>query len=109
MSRGSRKQQQEQIAVTSITSCGDEPALAASDINGAPIITISEGATGITSSSAKYRVAANAINTSDSEKDLTSYESTTSYGALPKTITVKKGDIIFPRLDIAKELAELAE
>jgi len=40
---------------------------------------------------------------------LTSYESTASFGALQETVTVNKGEIIFPRLDIAKELAALAE
>jgi len=40
---------------------------------------------------------------------LTSYESTNTFGALPKTATVSKGEIIFPRLDLAKELAALAE
>jgi methionyl-tRNA synthetase len=38
---------------------------------------------------------------------LTAYDSATSFGALPKTATVSKGDIIFPRLDLAKELEEL--
>jgi len=42
-------------------------------------------------------------------EDLTSYDSATSFGALPKAATVRKGEIIFPRLDLAKELAELAE
>jgi len=41
--------------------------------------------------------------------DLTLYNSAGAFGALPKTVTVKKGDIIFPRYDLAKELAELAE
>ena len=40
---------------------------------------------------------------------LISYDSTYTFGALPKTVTVSKGDIIFPRLDLAKELAALAE
>jgi len=41
--------------------------------------------------------------------ELTSYDSSTSFGALTKKVTVSKGDIIFPRLDVEKELAELAE
>ena len=41
--------------------------------------------------------------------EITSYDSATSYGALPKTVKVNKGEMIFPRLDIAKELEELAE
>jgi len=40
--------------------------------------------------------------------ELTSYESATSFGALPKDASVQKGEIIFPRLDLAKELAQLA-
>jgi len=39
---------------------------------------------------------------------LTSYDSSGKIGALPKTVSVKKGEIIFRRLDMAKELAELA-
>jgi len=39
----------------------------------------------------------------------TNYDSAVTFGSLPKTVTVNKGDIIFPRLDIAKELAELAD
>ena len=39
--------------------------------------------------------------------DLTTYESQTTFGALPKTVTVNKGKIIFPRLDMAKELEQL--
>jgi methionyl-tRNA synthetase len=41
--------------------------------------------------------------------ELTTYESATAFGGLPKTVTVSKGEIIFPRLDLAKELEELAE
>ena len=41
--------------------------------------------------------------------ELTAYDSALSFGALPKNPEVKKGDIIFPRLDLAKELDELAE
>jgi len=40
--------------------------------------------------------------------ELTSYDSATDFGALPKTATVCKGEIIFPRLDLAKELKALA-
>jgi len=40
---------------------------------------------------------------------ITSYDSATSYGELPKTVTVSKGEIIFPRLDVAKELEALAQ
>ena len=40
---------------------------------------------------------------------LRTYDSAASFGGLPKTAAVAKGDIVFPRLDMAKELAELAE
>ncbi|MCL2424930.1 MAG: methionine--tRNA ligase [Oscillospiraceae bacterium] len=40
---------------------------------------------------------------------IASYNSATSYGELSKSVTVSKGEIIFPRLDIAKELEALAE
>jgi methionyl-tRNA synthetase len=40
---------------------------------------------------------------------LKTYDSTNSFGALPKTAAVSKGEIIFPRLDLAKELEELAQ
>ena len=46
------------------------------------------------------------IGASDSIK---TYDSATSFGALQKNVTVSKGDIIFPRLNIKKELAELEE
>jgi len=41
--------------------------------------------------------------------EMTSYDSATTYGAQQKTVKVFKGEMIFPRLDIAKELEELAE
>ena len=40
-------------------------------------------------------------------KDMTAYDSAVSFGVLPKDTTVKKGEIIFPRLDLEKELLEL--
>ena len=40
---------------------------------------------------------------------LTEYASAASFGALPKNNTVSKGEIIFPRLDLAKELEELSQ
>jgi len=40
--------------------------------------------------------------------NLTTYESACLFGGLQKDQTVKKGDIIFPRLDMARELRELA-
>ena len=40
-------------------------------------------------------------------QELTSYDSATTYGRLSKETTVTKGDIIFPRLDLAKELEAL--
>jgi len=39
--------------------------------------------------------------------ELKTYESATSFGALRKTVAVSKGEIIFPRLDMLKELEEL--
>jgi len=42
-----------------------------------------------------------------SEK-LTSYDSTNSFGEMPKNAAVYKGEIIFPRLDLTKELEALA-
>ena len=39
----------------------------------------------------------------------TSYESAASFGSLSKTVTVNKGEIIFPRLDVTKELEELTK
>jgi len=41
------------------------------------------------------------------EKELRNYDSAASYGVLPKDVTVSKGEIIFPRLDLAKELEAL--
>jgi len=40
---------------------------------------------------------------------LRTYDSACSFGGLDNIIMVKKGGIIFPRLDLAKELSELAE
>ena len=39
--------------------------------------------------------------------DISTFDSTSTFGMLPKTVTVKKGDIVFPRLDLEKELADL--
>jgi len=39
--------------------------------------------------------------------ELTTYDSAIKFGALPENATVRKGEIIFPRLDLAKELEEL--
>jgi methionyl-tRNA synthetase len=41
--------------------------------------------------------------------ELKTYGSTGSFGALPKTAAVNKGKIIFPRLDLTKELEALAQ
>ncbi|MDR2570920.1 MAG: methionine--tRNA ligase [Oscillospiraceae bacterium] len=40
---------------------------------------------------------------------IVSYDLARSFGALPRDVTISKGNIIFPRLDLAKELAELAD
>ena len=42
------------------------------------------------------------------EGGLTEYGSATSFGGLPKVAAVKKGEIIFPRLDVEKELMRLS-
>jgi methionyl-tRNA synthetase len=42
-----------------------------------------------------------------SDAALTSWESAGTFGKLPMTATVKKGDALFPRIDTAKELEEL--
>ena len=39
---------------------------------------------------------------------LTAYDSVVSFGALPKAAEVAKGEMIFPRLDMAKEMEALA-
>jgi len=41
--------------------------------------------------------------------DMTTYDSGMSFGVLPKTVTVSKGEIIFPRFDVTKELEGLNE
>ena len=41
--------------------------------------------------------------------EIRSYDSATGFGAAPKSASVSKGEIIFPRLDMAKELEALAE
>ncbi|MCL2125175.1 MAG: methionine--tRNA ligase [Oscillospiraceae bacterium] len=41
--------------------------------------------------------------------ELTEFESVRSFGALPECCSVMKGDIVFPRLDLAKELEALAK
>lgn len=39
--------------------------------------------------------------------DDVSYENAAKFGVLPQNITVRKGDIIFPRIDVDKEIEEL--
>ena len=41
------------------------------------------------------------------EGELTTWESIKQWGAISRTLTTHKGDIIFPRIDAEKELAEL--
>ena len=41
------------------------------------------------------------------DKNDVSYENSVKFGVLPKNITVKKGDAIFPRIDVEKEIDEL--
>ena len=38
---------------------------------------------------------------------MTEYDSAAEFGALPRDVTVAKGDVIFPRIDVKKELEEL--
>ncbi len=40
--------------------------------------------------------------------DETTWESSQTFGRLPETVKVTKGDVIFPRIDLEKELAILA-
>jgi methionyl-tRNA synthetase len=40
--------------------------------------------------------------------ELKSYDSACAFGALPHSVTVCKGEIIFPRLDLERELEELS-
>ena len=42
-------------------------------------------------------------------EDETSWESATSFGLLSKTAAVTKGEVIFPRIDLEKELKALAQ
>jgi len=46
------------------------------------------------------------IGAADEQK---TFDSVTSFGVLPKNVTVNKGNIIFPRFDVAKELDELIQ
>ncbi len=41
--------------------------------------------------------------------ELTAWESAKQWGKLSKTLSVKKGNMIFPRIDMKKEIAELEE
>ncbi|MCH5192631.1 MAG: methionine--tRNA ligase [Oscillospiraceae bacterium] len=41
------------------------------------------------------------------DESLISYENAGKFGVLPANVTVKKGDVLFPRLDIEKETEEL--
>ena len=38
---------------------------------------------------------------------LRTWDSVAAFGALPADVTVRKGPAVFPRIDMAKELAEL--
>ena len=42
-------------------------------------------------------------------QDLTAWDSLKAFGALPAGTQVKKGEALYPRIDVAKEAAELAE
>ena len=43
------------------------------------------------------------------EGELTAWDSTKTFGLLPKAVSVKKGEALFPRIDMKKELDELEE
>ncbi len=43
------------------------------------------------------------------DESITTWESAKSWGRLPQDLTIKKGEIIFPRIDIKKELEALEE
>ena len=40
-------------------------------------------------------------------KDMITYENTKKYGVLPLDVTVAKGEVLFPRIDVDKEIEEL--
>lgn len=40
-------------------------------------------------------------------KDAVSYENVAKFGVLPLDVTVKKGEVLFPRIDVDKEIEEL--
>ncbi|WRS26714.1 methionine--tRNA ligase [Oscillospiraceae bacterium MB08-C2-2] len=42
-------------------------------------------------------------------EELTLWESTAKFGLLPENVTVSKGPVLFPRIDLEKELEELAK
>lgn len=44
------------------------------------------------------------IGASDND---TTYESVSKFGVLPKNVTVRKSDVLFPRIDVDKEIEEL--
>ena len=41
------------------------------------------------------------------DESAVSYDTTATFGVLPKNVTVHKGNIIFPRIDVEKEIEEL--
>ncbi len=41
------------------------------------------------------------------DKDLITYENAAAFGVLPENVTVEKGEPIFPRIDVDKEIEEL--
>ena len=41
------------------------------------------------------------------DKDAVLYDNAATFGTLPRNVTVHKGDIIFPRIDVEKEIEEL--
>ena len=47
------------------------------------------------------------LYTSITEGDATAWDSTKTWGVLPAELNVQKGETLFPRIDMKKELAEL--
>ena len=43
------------------------------------------------------------------DKDAVSYENAAKFGVLPQNVTVKRGEVLFPRIDVEKEIEELNE
>ncbi len=47
------------------------------------------------------------LGIAEGNEEIKSFDSAAQFGLLPADVTVKKGEALFPRIDLAKELAEL--